>query len=170
MNLSGNHEEWTVTQTALSRILGLTVGRINQLIDEEIVVRDASSKNGAVLLVESLKNYYLSKNSLTDDKGKSVNYWVEHGLHERAKRKMAELKLRERKGELYAAETVERVMIEQLTNFRNKLLGLPAKFAAQLEGKSRAEIENCLEELAQNYKNANLRGEENDDLDDETET
>lgn len=160
MKMQGNFKEWSVTQTKLAEILNLSVQRINQLIEEEVVLRDESSKNGAVLLIDSLRNYYLSKNAAGDN----VNFWKEKGLHERAKRELAELKLRIQRGELYEASVVESVMIEHLTNFRTKLLGLPSKIAATLPKDIRGEvydnltkeIETCLEELATNYKNAEL--------------
>lgn len=172
MKINGNYKQWSVSQTQLGKILEVSQARINQLIDEEIVLRDESSKGGAVLLIDSLKNYYLSKNAATDDNGNSVNFWKEKGLHERAKRKMAELKLRERKGELYEAETVENVLFEITTNFRNKLLGLPSKFSAQLEGKPKEkinvilteEIERCLEELSRNYTSADFKAESNEEF------
>lgn len=168
MKLNGNYKEWAVSQSLMGKILEVSQPRVNQLIDEDIVLRDELSKSGAVLLIESLKNYYQSKQAISDEGGKSVSFWKEKALHERAKRELAELKLQERKGELYEAETVEQVMVEQLTNFRTKLLGLPAKFATRLEGKTReeiydtltAEIENCLSELAENYKAANFQNEE----------
>ena len=169
MKLQGKFEEWSVSQMQLGRILGVSHQRVNQLIDEEVVLRDESSKSGAVLLIDSLRNYYQSKRPLEDGEGK-VDFWKERGLHERAKRKIAELNLQQRRGELYKAETVERVMIEQLTNFRNKLLGLPAKMAAVLEGKSRGEIyelinleiEAALEELSNNYKGADFNEDDPD--------
>ena len=169
MRLTGNYNDWVVTQTQLGQILEVSQPRINQLIDEEIVMRDESSKSGAVFLIDSMKNYYLSKNAAVDGGG-NVNFWKERGLHERAKRELAELKLKQRRGELYEAETVERVMIEHLTNFRNKLLGLPAKMAAVLEGKTRGEIyelinleiEAALEELSNNYKGADFNEDETD--------
>ena len=169
MKLQGNSEEWSVSQSQLGRILGVSHQRVNQLIEEEVVLRDESSKTGAVLLIDSLRNYYRSKQSLEDGAGK-VDFWKERGLHERAKRELAELKLKQRRGELYEAETVERVMIEHLTNFRNKLLGLPAKMAAVLEGKPRGdiyelinlEIEAALEELSNNYKGADFNEDETD--------
>lgn len=166
MKLNGNYKEWSVTQTQLGKILEVSQPRINQLIDEEIVQRDESSKSGMVLLIDSLKNYYLSKAAAVDGGG-TVNFWKEKGLHERAKRQLAELKLRQREGELYEAEIVEAVMIEHLTNFRNKLLGIPAKMAIRLEGKTRSEIydgltqelEECLTDLSQGYKNATFEAE-----------
>lgn len=166
MRIVGNYKEWSVSQTLLGQILNISQPRVNQLIDEKIVLRDESTKGSAVLLIPSLRNYYLSKNA----SGGEVDFWKEKGLHEKAKREMTELKLQERRGELYEAETVEAVMVEQLTNFRNKLLGLPSKFATQLEGKNReeindiltVEIENLLEELSQNYQNANFKTDEID--------
>ncbi len=98
-------------------------------------------------------------------------------MHERAKRELAELKLRERRGELYEAEVVESVMIEHLTNFRTKLLGLPPKIAAKLPADIRGEvyddltreIENCLDELAKNYKDADLKSADVDDTEFDSE-
>lgn len=128
----------------MARALGLGTTRINQLIDEGIIVRDETSRSGQVMLFESLRNFFLSKNANLGDSENSVNYWREHGLHEKAKREIAETKLSKTRGELYEATTVERVLAELLTNFRSKLLGLPSKYAAQLDGKSRDEIYRML--------------------------
>lgn len=171
MKLNGNYKEWSVSQSLLGKILEVSQPRINQLIEEEIVLRDESSTSGAVLLIDSLKNYYLSKQSANDEGGGSINFWREKGLHERAKRELAELKLRERRGELYESATVEKVIIEMLTEFRTKLLGIPAKLSARLEGKKRGEIydainfeiENSLEELSTNLTQTNYRYEDYDD-------
>ena len=140
MKLDGEIQEATVTQRQLSRALNLGTTRINQLIDEGIVVRDETSRSGQVMLFESLQNYFLSKNVTGDN----VNFWKERGLHEKAKRELAEVKLAKTRGELYESSTVEGVLVELLTNFRNKLLGLPSKYARQLEGKSREEIYSAL--------------------------
>ncbi len=134
----------TVTQTNLGRALGISQQRIGQLIDEGIVVRDEFDKSGRVMLFESLKNHFLSKSANLGDGANSVNFWRERGLHEKAKRELAEVKLGKTRGELYDASTVENVLVELLTNFRNKLLGFPNKYATQLEGKSRAEIYDVL--------------------------
>lgn len=130
----------TCTQSQLAKALGVSQPRVNQLIDEGVVVRDEMSTNGQVMLFESLQNYFLSKNVTGDN----VNFWKERGLHERAKRELAELKLSKSRGAVYDAETVERELVELLTNFRNKLLGLPSKYATQLEGKTRGEIYSAL--------------------------
>lgn len=160
MKLVGNISDVVCTQSQLAKALSLSQARVNQLIDEGVVIRDESSKNGAVMMLDSLRNYYLSKNATGDN----VNFWKEKGLHEKAKRELAEVKLSKTRGELYEATTVEAVMSELLTNFRSKLLGLPAKFAAQLEGKARADIyktlttavEESLSDLAAGLESANF--------------
>ena len=138
--IDGEIQMFAVTQKQLSQALNLGTTRINQLIDEGIVVRDETSRSGQVMLFESLQNFFLSRKTTGDN----VNFWKERGLHERAKRELAELKLSKSRGEVYDATTVESVLVELLTNFRNKLLGLPSKYATRLEGKTRAEIYSTL--------------------------
>lgn len=140
MKVNGVIREMTCTQTQLAKAIGVSQARVNQLIDEGVVIRDEFATNGQVMLYESLQNYFLSKNV----SGDSVNFWKEKGLHERAKRELAELKVDKAKGEVYDAATVESVLTELLTNFRSKLLGLPAKYSTQIEGKTRAEIYDML--------------------------
>jgi len=166
MKLTGNFEEWTTTQAALGRILNLTPGRISQLVDEKIVVRDEGEKN-AIFLIESMQNYYQSKQAYEKDGKGKVNFWEERGLHERAKRKMAELKLRQMKSEFYRAEMVDSLLVEILNNFKNKLLGLPNKLSPQIEGKNVAQINQLLtdeiyenlNELAENLKGVEFNEE-----------
>ena len=161
MEIVGELSEATTTQAKLARYLGLSKPRITQLVEEKVVVRDESDVKGKVLAFDSVRNYYLSQQS--GDSG--VNFWKEKGLHEKAKRQLAELKLAERRGELYEAATVESVMVEHLTNFRAKLSGIPSKVAATLPTEMRGEvydaltreIENCLDELSKNYKDAELK-------------
>ncbi|MBR0060988.1 MAG: hypothetical protein IJP68_05855 [Selenomonadaceae bacterium] len=144
----------TVTQTFLAKVLGLTQGRISQLLDEGILIRDEESRQPR--FYESLKSYWLSKKTT----GEGVNFWTEKALHEKAKRELSELKLAQERGEVYAAADVESVLVEMLIDFRNKLTGLGHKLAAQLEGKTAteicgiidSEIELDLKELSENVK------------------
>lgn len=154
--VSGDVRLLVVSQTQLAEFLGITTGRVNQLIDEGVVIRDPSSHKGEVILCESIQNYDLSGKATGD----AVNFWKERGLHEKAKRELAELKLSERKGELYESATVERVLSELFINFRNRLQGLGHKLAGRLEGLTAAqisaiidsEIEDNLEELSTGSK------------------
>ena len=164
----GDIIEMTVSQTQLAAVLGISQPRVNQLIDEGIVIRDEQSKTGEVLLYESLQNYFLSKKAT----GAGVNFWKEKALHEKAKRELAELKVASRRGELYEAATVEAVLVELLTTFRNKLTGLPAKYSSRLTGKSRGEIydlltaavEEELTELSEGVKEARYDEGETGDI------
>lgn len=132
-----------VTQKQMAKALGLGTTRINQLIDEGIIVRDETSRSGQVMLFESLRNFFLSKNAnITGDD--NVSFWKERALHEKAKRELAEVKLSKTRGDLYESATVEAVLAELLTNFRSKLLGLPSKYAPQLQQKSREDIYSIL--------------------------
>ena len=132
----------TTTQSNLGKALGLTQPRINQLIEEGVVIRDERDAVGGVLIFESVKNFYTAK--AADSGDDEADFWKEKALHERAKRELAEIKLAKTRGELYEAGTVEFVLCELVTNFRSKLLGLPSKYARRLEGKSRAEIYDVL--------------------------
>ena len=141
--ITGNFKSWTVTQTNFAQIIGVSVPRVNQLIEEGIVHRNPADKSGGVLLVQSLKDFVSarsSKSSSDDNDNGDAVFWKERGLHERAKRKTAELKLRKAEGEVYDALTVENAFTTILGVLRGHLLGLPSKFATQLEGKSRDEI------------------------------
>ena len=142
--VDGEIQLMAVTQRQMSAALGLGTTRINQLIDEGIIVRDETSRSGQVMLFESLRNFFLSRNANLGNGADTVNFWHERGLHEKAKRELAEVKLAKTRGELYEASMVENVLSEILTNFRSKLLGLPSKYASQLNGKSRSEIYDIL--------------------------
>ncbi len=152
VKVAGNIKEMTVSQSALSKALGVTPSRVNQLIQEKVVVRDESDKSGAVMLFDSIRNYYSSK-KISEE---GVDYWKEHGKHEKAKRELAELKLEKERGKLYEAKTVELAMTEQLVMLRTKLLGIPTKLAPILEGKDKdtifsiinSEIEENLSEMS----------------------
>ena len=114
------------------------------------------------MLAQSLKFYYLSK----ADVGSEASYWKEKALREHINRKRDALKLKKEEGAVYDARTVELAFIEILTILRTQLLGLPSKFAVQLEGKSRNEIYEMLTQEIEarllemsNYDPKSLSGE-----------
>lgn len=136
--MTENIKQLTVSQTNLAKALGLTTGRVNQLIDEGVVIRDERDKSGGVMLFDSLRNYYGSK--ATNAEAEGLDYWEEKAKHEKVKRETSELKLKKLDGSVYSAKIVELVIIEQNSMLRTNLLGLPVKLAPQIEGKSRDEI------------------------------
>ena len=153
----------TVSQRQMAACLGLSTTRVNQLIDEGILIRDPSTNMGRLMLIESLQNYYLSKNGTSEE---SVSFWKERALHEKANRQMAELKLRERRGELYEASEVEAFLAELITVTRQQFLGMGHKLAPRMEGLPAAqmcaiideEISEILTEMANDARTAEAVG------------
>ena len=170
MKVTGNIKLMTVSQTNLAAALDLTTGRITQLIQEGVVIRDKKDKSGGVFLFDSLKTYFTGKAESTD----GLNLREERARHEKVKREITELKLKKLDGSVYDARTVELAMIEQLVTLRTKLLGL--KLAPQLEGKSKeeiykmmtSEIEETLAELSE-YKPELFKEEVEDNGSDDEE-
>ena len=163
--VNGDVKLIAVSQRQMAAAIGLSPTRINELLNEKIMVRDESRVDGRLMLYESLQNYFLSKKTTSD----GVNFWNERALHEKVKREISELKLAQERGEVYAAAEVESVLVEMLIDFRNKLSGLGHKLAAQLEGKSAAaicaaidsEVEATLNELSETLYEEYPRVEEN---------
>lgn len=136
MKVSKDLKKLTTTQTEMARALGISQQRVSQMLKEDIMVRD---KSGAVLVIESLKNFYNMRTSDGSD-GEELDLNVEKAKYERTKREIAELKLAMMERKVYSARTVELVLTEMLSNLRTQLLGLPSKLAPQLEKKKKEKI------------------------------
>ena len=135
MKVSGDVGKITVGQSDLSRALNISRQRVTQLIQEKIFLRDESDPSGGVFLFESLRNYWLRQVEKDGD-----DYFKVKAAHEKVKKDLSELKLREREGEVVEAGIVLEAWADILTTLRTNLLALPAKFSAQFEGKNAAEI------------------------------
>ena len=145
MKISHDFKSVTITQVELARTLGVTQPYISKLVKNGVLVRDDNDKNGGVMVFASLKNYFTrslpaSANGEEDD----VDINLERAKREAAERKIAELKLAKMENRVYDARVVELVQTEMLSNLRTQLLGLPAKLAPIIEGKSRAEVYEIL--------------------------
>lgn len=155
MKISKGILSLTTTQTAMAQALGISQQRVSKMLQEGTMVAD---KQGALLVVASLKNYY-NKKAVESAEDGDVNLQTERALHEKAKREIAELRLAKMQGNVYDAKTVELVMTEMLSNLRTQLLGLPSKLAPLLEKASKEkiyetmtkELEERLQELSE-YK------------------
>ena len=142
IKVKGEIKLMAVSQRQMAAALELSTTRINQLIDEGLLIRDESTANGRLLLFESLKTYFLSKNTGNEE----LSYTVERAKLTKAKRELAELKLAKAKGNLYEAQVVEDAFTTMLTILRKNLLTIPAKYSRQLEMKSAEEIYDALNE------------------------
>ena len=149
MKVTCDPRKITVSQTNLGKALGLTTGRVAQLIKEGVVFRDDNDKSGGVFLVKSVQAYTSFKGKSESDN--ELDYMAEKAKHEKVKRELSELRLAK------DAATVELVMTEMVSNLRTQLLGLPSKLAPILNGADRdriydvltQEIEEKLAELAE---------------------
>jgi phage terminase Nu1 subunit (DNA packaging protein) len=138
MKVNCSIKELICSQSKLASALEISQARVSQLINEGIVIKDPESKNSAVFLFDSIKNYYLNKNTGSGDV--EVNYNLEKALYMKAKRELAEFKLSKARGAVYNAKDVEDTFISMLNVLKNNLLTMPSKFARQLEGKNQEQI------------------------------
>ncbi|MFP4976374.1 hypothetical protein ACE6ED_13305 [Paenibacillus sp. CN-4] len=132
MAKSGEQQsEMTLTAVQLSELLGLTPRRVQQLAEEGIIVRSGRGKYNAVGSVQNYMRFQRENGSTTSE----VDYFDERALHERAKRKKAELELAVMQGDLHRSGDVELVMNDMIAAFRSRILAMPSKLAPQLVGK-----------------------------------
>lgn len=122
----------------LAELLMITTRRVNQLVAEDVISREAE---GDFVLSSAIAAYYDYKYSNGNE---AIDFMAEKALHEKAKRQLAELELRKRNNEVHEAADVEMVMTDMLTNLRSQLLGLPAKMAPQLANRDKDYIDNVL--------------------------
>lgn len=166
MKLTNELGTVTTTQRQMANILGITPEWCRQLIQQGIIIRDESDISGAVFVIESIKNYYKSRMSNEEP----TDYAREHAKLEEIKRKTAEIKLEQIRGNLYESATVEQVIASDLIKVRTQLLSLPLKLSAELENKNRSEINaimteeitNALDEISE-YKPERFTGIDNED-------
>lgn len=127
----------TGTARELAGLLGISERRVNQLANEKIFVKNMEMDYD---LPDSIARYYENKYASKDED----EYWSEKAKHEAAKRKLAELLLAKKQGNVHEAEDVELVMSDMLSNLRSQLLGMPTKLAPLLERKSKGTIQKIL--------------------------
>lgn len=84
----------------------------------------------------------------------NLNYYEERAKLTKAKRLNEELDLRLKKQELHESEVIERVMGEMLTNFKVRLLAIPAKLSPALAAeKDKTKIYKLLEDAVEEALN-----------------
>ena len=146
MKVACDPRQITVSQTNFSKAIGVTTGRVAQLVKEGVVFRDENDKGGGVLLVKSLQSYISFKGLTPGNEDGELDYMTEKAKHEKVKRELAEHKLSIMEHKAYEAHIVELVLTEMLSNLRTRLLGMPSKLAPIMENKSKEEIYTCLTE------------------------
>jgi len=134
-----------VNTDVLAKLFGVTRRYVNQLATEGVLEKRAPGR----WPLEQNVNRYIEflrsgKKDPEEQESKSI-YWEEKAKHEAAKREMAELQLAKLKNQMHDATTVELVMTDMLTTFKNRLLALPQKVSPKVIGlKSIAEVNDVL--------------------------
>lgn len=121
----------------LAELLNISTRRVNQLVDQEVLRREAE---GCFNLPVNIAAYYEFKLGSKEE----ADYLEEKAKHEAAKRQLAELELAKRQDEVHDADDVEAVMTDMLTNIRSQLLALPSKMAPILANRDKGYISKVL--------------------------
>jgi len=173
----------TVEVGTLSKLFNLTAVRVQQLAADGVIVKHA---RGRYDLWASIRNYikFLQErkvNQWSGGEGEPDGYTQHRARLTKAKADKAEVEAALIKGTAHDAQAVAKVWEDMIGNARAKLLALPTKLAAQLEGMTIAErqdaiqsaVSQALTELS-NYSPEVVTGEyirthQDDDEDDELE-
>jgi len=154
MSSNGLKENGYLVSTAeICEIMGLSSRRIQQLVEENAVVRVAHGKYD---LVASFRAYleYEKEKIISDDK--DLDKLREETLWTRARRKKTEAELGIITGKLHRAEDVENIMNAMMMSFRSQLLSFASRLAPKVQGKKdlieiqelvKDEVEDLMNEL-----------------------
>jgi len=139
------------TVAELAKLLRLTSRRVNQLVKENVLKKEA---NGKFNTCDAIEAFYAFKFK-TDEE---LNYDIEHTLLEKAKREKAEIELEQLKGSLLYAVDVEQLMANMIITYKSRTLSMPAKCATKVIGQTslsviteiiKTEVNELLNELKQ---------------------
>ncbi|MRN51977.1 hypothetical protein [Paenibacillus monticola] len=140
--------EMVLNANQMAELLGLSPRRIQQLAEEGIIVR---SGRGKYMAAGSVQNY-IRFQAESGGGPSEVDYFDERALHERAKRRKAEIELAVMNGELHRAGDVALVMNDMVVTFRARILAIPTKLAPQMLGQT--ELPVVLDLLTKEVKEA----------------
>jgi len=136
----------TTNVETLADLFNMTGVRVQQLAVEGVVIKHA---RGRYDLWQSIRNYirYLQErkvNQWTGTEGEQDGYTQHRARLTKAKADKAEVEAALIKGTAHEAQAVAAVWSDMVANTRAKLLALPTKLAAQLEGMTIAERQSAI--------------------------
>lgn len=133
MSSKGSEENYLIVTTKqISEILGLSTRRIQQLANENALIKAKRGKFDLPASIAAYIDYLIDKEKPDEELSK----YEEEAKWTRARRQKTELELQIMKGELHRSEDVKRVMNAMLGAFRARLLSFPSKIAPQILGKT----------------------------------
>ncbi|QQE75708.1 hypothetical protein KDJ56_07155 [Brevibacillus composti] len=159
-----------VSTSDMAEILGVSTRWIQQLTKDGILIQES---RGKFHLPENIQRYIRYVENMHEDGGQKIDYNKEKALHERAKRKIAEMDLAEKEQLLIQVSEVEKVLEKMVGLFKARCLTIPAKVSPLVQyetelpvivGLLKKEINEALQELSDHYAGFSQRqtGEENE--------
>lgn len=139
----------TVSAKVIGECLSVGDRMVRHLADEGLLKRDS---HGKYLLFHSIKNYILALKAskagehVEAGPGNVLDLNQEKASNEHWKAMINEIKLQLIQGKVHKSEDVGRVVTDMLLRFKNKINALPAKMAVSLDGKTKQEIQEILQE------------------------
>ncbi|MCX4265318.1 MAG: hypothetical protein OSJ64_00645 [Firmicutes bacterium] len=139
---------------AVARFLDLSERRVRQLRDEKVIEEYSPGLYDLMATNRRYINYLRQRNPESEQ---GIDYQTERAKLVRVKRQNAELDLQLKENKLHSSEDIEKVMGSMLTNFKARLMAVPAKLAPVLSRKSqkaevftilKSAIDEALNELA----------------------
>ena len=129
---------------AIARLLDLSERRVRQLKDQNII-QEYKGMPGLYELVSTIHAYVNYLRRRNPESAENIDYNTERAKFMKAKRRDVELDVGIKEGDLHASADIEAVMTSMLTNFKSRLMAIPAKLSAVLSKKTdRAEIHRIL--------------------------
>ncbi len=126
--------------TYLADVLGLTRRRVQQLVKTGVIARVSRGKYD---LRQSVQAYI----AFLQRSGSSMNYHDAKAKRETAEASMAEMRLRQMRGDLLPREVVEDEVARCISNCKSRFLGLPTKAAPVVIGMDEAAAKTILKEM-----------------------
>lgn len=157
MNEAKKIEDLTVSTTELSTVLGLSLRRVQQLIQDGIIPKESKGK---FPLCRAVVAYIATVNAKTPSEAVAkveMDRKTAEARLKAAKARMAELETKELEGKMHRAEDVRAITEDMVFTIRSALLTLPARVAlevahtdnpAECQTIIRKEVLEILKELA----------------------
>jgi phage terminase Nu1 subunit (DNA packaging protein) len=128
----------TITGQQLAGILGLSVGRIHQLVKERVITKEKRNCYVLETAIQDYIKYQAGKNSGGYSKGEG--YQEEKARLTKLQADKAHLEVETISGNLVPADDVARRWYQTITNTKNRLLTVPSKAAPIVASETEAGI------------------------------
>lgn len=119
---------------AVARFLDLSERRVRQLRDEKVIEEYRPGLYDLMATNRRYINYLRRRNPESEE---HIDYQTERAKLVRVKRQNEELDLQLKENKLHSSEDIEKVMGSMLTNFKTRLMAVPAKLAPILSKKTK---------------------------------